>query len=162
MTQSIAFPALVLTLLGAASPVSRQPVAHSAGRADGVVTVTFNVPVQLASLDPKFTKIHVVCLTAPNTSPLATAPEATADATITGGAFSGTIAVTTTITVQNTGEYWGYRCQFALIDSTTSKWWVDTPPAQLGSNANVGGSVYALAKPGSQVQLTQTGSFRVQ
>jgi hypothetical protein len=153
---------LALALISAPTAASASPPRHADGAA-GVVTVTLNVPVQVTSLDPRFTKLHVGCLlTAPGTTPLATSPNATADVSITNGVVNGTIPVSATITVQSSGETWSYQCQFSLYDSTLNKWWSDVPPSTVGGNSSIGGSLGALIKPGTQSQLRQVGTFTIQ
>jgi len=132
----------------------------------GTVVVTFNVPVQLASLDPKFTELDVHCFalapTAATTTPsTALPPTAQAKVAMSNGAFSGTVPMQITLAASS-GQTWGYRCGFSLLDSATGKYWIysQTPGGSLGPNAE--GRLQALAQPGAHAAYEQAGSFTVQ
>jgi len=131
----------------------------------GTVTVTFNVPVQLASLDPKFTQVTVLCAVDTSKTQTATqqpAPDmdAKGTATITNGAFSGTVPLQLTIPASS-GQSFGYVCRFSLLDSATNKNWVmGGPDGSLPPAAE--GALQRLAQPGTAASYERRGSFTVQ
>jgi len=126
---------------------------------NGTATVTFNVPVQLASLDPKFTEVDVECFVQPRDNGV-WGPSAKGKAPLTNGAFSGTVPVKVTFApFSNRGIR--YYCQFSLLDSATGKDWVfGDPNSALGPNDE--GLVTWLAKPGTTPKYQSGGSFDLQ
>jgi hypothetical protein len=127
---------------------------------NGTATVTFNVPVQLASLDPKLTEVHVNCRV-PDPKSSTNFYTGTSQKPLTNGAFNNTVPVQITVPA-SAGQSFSYICQFSLLDSTTGKYWVygEGIGGSLGPNAE--GALQALAQPPGSGTYWQKGTFTVQ
>jgi len=168
MIPSRHFISVLTLLLGAGALVPRAPLGAQIA-VNGTVAVTLNVPVQVASVDPKFTQLNVSCVmqsgadnwqNGANPAPAPAPTVARGTVVMTNGAYSGTVPVQVTMSASS-GQVLYYRCQFNLLDSGTGKYWINAtaldplPPAAEGR-------LQALAKPGAQLALEQHGSFTVQ
>jgi hypothetical protein len=160
MSPSRHFVLALTLLLGPATVLARAPLGAQIA-VNGTAVVTFSVPVQVASVDPKFTQLNVVCVVQGGTATGAANPlEARGTVAMTNGGYSGTVPVQVTLNASS-GQSWSYHCVFNLLDSVTGKYWVvgsaiePLPPAAEGHLA-------ALMKPGTPLAIEQRGTFTVQ
>lgn len=143
---------LAVLMSAARAPADGATVASHSGN----VNVTFSVPLQLTTLDPKYTKLGVFCSAQYAGDPSMSRPAVTRDSTfaITNGAYSGTIALKLTLTVNGPGEAWTYHCAFNLYDSIKAKWLNGMDPTFDG--------VQAAAKSGTPIYAMRKGNFTLQ
>jgi hypothetical protein len=115
------------------------------------VSVVFNVPVKISAMDTTETRVQVTCWTdwptrfVENDPPQnliavsAGSPHAHVEVPLVSGAYTGTVQVPVSISVQNVGESWQYRCKLRLYDSSVL-WWTPTlRPGQTDSRLKTGG-----------------------